>query len=61
MPWFANQLSDDSCATLALLNILLNCEDIDIGPTLTSFKEHTIDMDPVVGGKYLRSRDILTI
>lgn len=51
IPWFASQLSDDSCATLALLNILLNCEDVDIGPTLTSFKEYTSQMDPKVGRK----------
>jgi hypothetical protein len=43
-------LSDDSCATLALLNVLLNCEDVQIGPTLDSFKEFTLQMDPVVSG-----------
>jgi ubiquitin carboxyl-terminal hydrolase L5 len=27
--WFANQLSDDACASHAILNVLLNCPDIE--------------------------------
>ena len=46
--WFANQLSDDACATQAILNVLLNCPDIDIGEELRNFKEETESMSPVV-------------
>lgn len=46
--WFANQLSDDACASLALLNIVLNCPDIDIGDQLRMFREDTGKMSPVV-------------
>ena len=46
--WFANQLSDDACATQAILNVLLNCPDIDIGEELQSFREETKSMSPVV-------------
>ena len=46
--WFANQLSDDACATQAILNVLLNCPDIDIGEELRNFKEDTKSMSPVV-------------
>ncbi|KAJ6532806.1 hypothetical protein B0H10DRAFT_2148262 [Mycena sp. CBHHK59/15] len=28
--WFANQLSDDACASLAILNVVLNCPDIEM-------------------------------
>ena len=46
--WFANQLSDDACATQAILNVLLNCPDIDIGEELRNFKAETRSMSPVV-------------
>ncbi|KDR66209.1 hypothetical protein GALMADRAFT_232697 [Galerina marginata CBS 339.88] len=32
--WFANQLSNDAYATLANLNVLLNCPGIDLGDEL---------------------------
>jgi ubiquitin carboxyl-terminal hydrolase L5 len=47
--WFANQLSDDACATHAILNIALNCPDIEIGEELTTFRQETESMSPVVG------------
>jgi ubiquitin carboxyl-terminal hydrolase L5 len=47
--WFANQLSDDACASLAILNILLNCPDIEIGAELAAFRRETESMSPVVG------------
>lgn len=46
--WFANQLSDDSCATHAILNVLLNCPGIDIGSELEAFRYETEEMSPVV-------------
>lgn len=48
--WFANQLSDDACATHAILNVLLNCPDIDVGNELTQFRKDTEDMSPVMRG-----------
>ncbi|KAJ7176005.1 cysteine proteinase [Mycena filopes] len=48
--WFANQLSDDACASLAILNILLNCS-IDIGDSeLAAFRRDTESMSPVMKG-----------
>lgn len=46
--WFANQLSDDACATHAILNVLLNCPGIDLGEDLNEFKKETEQMTPVV-------------
>lgn len=47
--WFANQLSDNACASLAILNVVLNCHDIRIGETLSAFKQETEQMSSVVG------------
>ncbi|KAI0037671.1 hypothetical protein FA95DRAFT_1613995 [Auriscalpium vulgare] len=45
--WFANQLSDDACASLALLNVMLNCRSCNIGKDLRLFQAQTKEMDPV--------------
>jgi ubiquitin carboxyl-terminal hydrolase L5 len=46
--WFANQLINDACATQAILNIVLNCPDIDIGDHLRDFKAETDEMPAMV-------------
>ncbi|KAI0050108.1 cysteine proteinase [Auriscalpium vulgare] len=48
--WFANQLSDDACASSALLNVMLNCPSCDIGEELRMFRAQTEEMDPVMRG-----------
>ncbi|KAF7314503.1 Ubiquitin c-terminal hydrolase [Mycena kentingensis (nom. inval.)] len=53
--WFANQLSHDACASQALLNIVLNCPDIDIGERLAEFKRETEEMSPVMKGLAISS------
>ena len=49
--WFAHQLSDNACATLTILNVLLNCETARIGGNLELFKGETIEFDPVVSAR----------
>jgi ubiquitin carboxyl-terminal hydrolase BAP1 len=44
--FFAHQIVPNSCATHALLSILLNCSNIDLGSTLTRLKNHTANMAP---------------
>ncbi|EXJ89785.1 hypothetical protein A1O3_02852 [Capronia epimyces CBS 606.96] len=44
--WFANQTSSFSCATVALMNIVNNRPDVDLGPQLNEFRAHTLDMTP---------------
>ena len=39
--FYAHQLITNSCATHALLSVLLNCRDLNIGPNLTRLKEFT--------------------
>lgn len=48
--WFANQLSDDSCASLAILNVLLNCPECNVGQDLIDFKTDTQKMSSVMKG-----------
>jgi hypothetical protein len=36
----------NSCATHALVSILLNCPNLNLGPTLNRLKQHTLDMNP---------------
>lgn len=44
--FFAHQTVNNSCATHALLSVLLNCSDIDLGPTLGRLKEFSAGLDP---------------
>ena len=44
--WFAQQVIPNSCATHALVSILLNCSDLNIGHTLTQLQSHTRGMSP---------------
>jgi hypothetical protein len=46
--WFANQLSDDACASMAILNVLLNVEEVDIGEGLKVFRGETERMSSPV-------------
>ncbi|PYH41140.1 ubiquitin C-terminal hydrolase 37 [Aspergillus saccharolyticus JOP 1030-1] len=48
--WFANQTATNACATVALLNIINNVEDIDLGDNLQSFKEFTMPFTPALRG-----------
>ena len=44
--FFAHQIITNSCATHALLSVLLNCSDIELGPNLSRLKEFTLGHDP---------------
>lgn len=44
--FFAQQMVPNSCATHALLSVLLNCPNIHLGETLSRLKQHTSGMCP---------------
>lgn len=48
--WFANQTISNACATIALLNIIMNITDAEIGPTMWSLKDFTKTMTPALRG-----------
>ncbi|KAK0200405.1 cysteine proteinase [Desarmillaria ectypa] len=57
--WFANQLSDDACASQAILNILFNCSNVDIGEELSEFKEYTREMSPEMKGLAISNSSLI--
>lgn len=58
--WFCNQLpAQNSCGTLAMLNIIMNKPELDIGEHLVQFKEFTKEMTSVQRGEALASFDFV--
>uniref|UniRef100_A0A0B7BRF3 Ubiquitin carboxyl-terminal hydrolase n=1 Tax=Arion vulgaris TaxID=1028688 RepID=A0A0B7BRF3_9EUPU len=59
--FFASQIINNACATQAILSILLNCShaDLELGDTLSNFKEFAQDMDPGLRGLSLSNSDII--
>ncbi|CZS95055.1 related to 26S proteasome-associated ubiquitin carboxyl-terminal hydrolase [Rhynchosporium agropyri] len=51
--WFANQTTTNACATIALLNIVMNVPGLDLGENLQAFKETTQQLKPPYRGKRL--------
>lgn len=47
--WFANQVIDNACASIALLNIVFNSE-VELSDELRSFKEFTETLTPPLKG-----------
>jgi len=59
--FFASQVINNACATQAILSILLNCAhtDLELGDTLTNFKEFSQDLDPKLRGLTLSNSDLI--
>lgn len=56
--FFANQVIQNACATQAILSVLLNRPDIEVGTELREFREFTQAFPSDVGGAVThRSRD----
>lgn len=57
--WFANQIPDFACATVALLNIVNNIKGLDLGKDLQKFHDFTKNMDPMSRGDAIDSFDFV--
>ncbi|RMZ89056.1 hypothetical protein DV736_g3693, partial [Chaetothyriales sp. CBS 134916] len=55
--WFANQVQSFSCATVSLMNIIMNRPELDLGEELNAFRALTQPLDPLERGWQLDRND----
>ncbi|KHE78645.1 cysteine proteinase [Neurospora crassa] len=51
--WFANQTTNNACATVALFNIIMNAQDLPLDINLSKFKEESGPLSPPLRGHLL--------
>ncbi|TGO18740.1 hypothetical protein BTUL_0008g01250 [Botrytis tulipae] len=57
--WFANQTTHSACATIALLNIVMNVPNLDLGDGIRGFKEDTQFLKPAYRGQKLSQNEFI--
>ncbi|KAI1814140.1 cysteine proteinase [Poronia punctata] len=57
--WFGNQTTANACATVALMNIIMNIHSVKFGPELEAFRERTRTLSPPHRGHALDTNDFI--
>lgn len=51
------QTTHNACATIALLNIVMNAEDLALGEKLRKFKQESMDLSPPLRGNMISNSE----
>ncbi|KAJ8115533.1 hypothetical protein ONZ43_g4645 [Nemania bipapillata] len=57
--WFGNQTTANACATVALMNIIMNVDAVKFGPELEEFRDKTKHLAPPHRGHALDTNDFI--